>query len=415
MPLLARSVVVVLVCAGTLTSGCAADPVDLAVVLETDLPPVTGFERVLVDVSRPDEGPFAQSEVDSAALEMLADPAAFTDGEVVGEFEELATGSYLVRVSLFARDGRTRALRAVPIDITEDTVLTLSILASCGGGDGASCRDTGTATAECAGGACSALGCVCAEVDIGCTADSDCIADVSCGIGQCIEERCFVTAGPGCAADEFCDPLSGCVPVSLMPPEPADCTAVDPMVGLNLLHECDIDTEIGDIAGGCAATWVTTDLRTGVDALSRADIDTAVGTTLEIIIGVCDATGYVFHLGNSATNDGRSGDAGTTVYDSEMQIDGAEFSIYTNDVAGSSLEGRVTDFVPTDECVTRRIVVRDREVQLPDVSETFAGDGIFRVDEPGESHVFLGLNGVITGRADRLGSGTRCARLRIYE
>jgi hypothetical protein len=406
---------VALALSSALSAGCAAEPVDLSVELVTDLPPTLGFTEVRAELWRPDEPPFAREVLDEEAIMGLPGETPFVSGVVVGEFPNLVPGRYVARVTLYAEDRRIRASRTISLDLTEDTVLTLSILATCGGGDGVGCNDSGAGDAECSGGACAASGCICTATEIGCDADSECTSPVSCGLGRCIDGQCFVVAGAGCAPIEFCDPLSGCVPRMVLPPDPADCGAVSLLPGV-VQYRCDIDAEMG--TSDCAGP-VTANLRAGVDQLSRANIDTAGGTTLEIVLGVCDPSDYVFHLGNSATNDGSGGDAGTTDYDSEMEIRGTVFNLFLNDVVGSGLGERVTGYLPEEGCVTRRIVVRDREVELADVPVTFTGDGIFRIDpDPtmvGEGVVHLGLNGVVTGRSDRTGSGARCASIRIYE
>jgi hypothetical protein len=47
----------------------------------------------------------------------------------------------------------------------------------------------------------------------------------------------------------------------------------------------------------------------------------------------CDPFGWSFHIGDSSTNDGGRGDAGSTQHDAELQVNGSTITVFGSDIA----------------------------------------------------------------------------------
>ena len=99
---------------------------------------------------------------------------------------------------------------------------------------------------------------------------------------------------------------------------------------------CTIDLQSGAFAcdNGTPLSLAKIDVYGPVYRLDMSDWDVAI-----VDVEVHDALGWWFHLGNSQTNNGWSGDSGQTSNDSEAHIlDGSgSLSVYRSDLGGSGL------------------------------------------------------------------------------
>lgn len=131
---------------------------------------------------------------------------------------------------------------------------------------------------------------------------------------------------------------------------------------------------------------------------------------------------WTVNLGDSPTNDGFAGDSGTTPNDAELWIVGEDLSVANGgDVPGTvnnpiaaqdlSLNNGALKFVVKNQFVSwsqpHTFVSTPATKQIFAIPDTAAGTG-----DPG-AFIYLGLNQVINGRADRKGCGARRALITL--
>lgn len=119
---------------------------------------------------------------------------------------------------------------------------------------------------------------------------------------------------------------------------------------------------------------------------------------------------YTFHIGDSPTNDGWSGDAGTTKYDAEVFLHNNGLFAYRNDFGGSSHIASLADAIP-DGVGSFCAVVADQEFVWygtpagASQSTTYLGISdpfLFRPNLDDEK-LYVGINRTV-GKASRTGS-----------
>lgn len=121
-------------------------------------------------------------------------------------------------------------------------------------------------------------------------------------------------------------------------------------------------------------------------------------------------SGWTLHVGDSATNNGFGGDAGTTTNDAELQILEEDLSVYSNGAAPDRIA--LMHLALTDGALN--VVVTDQSVswgQPYSALESFNGERLFAIpDQDGDGRrIYLGVNRVFgaAGDDDRNGCGAR--------
>jgi hypothetical protein len=170
--------------------------------------------------------------------------------------------------------------------------------------------------------------------------------------------------------------------------------------------ECSIDVENSttDCSGAVA-----------VDFTARgAVLDLTGRSGVEFTIGLCDPTGFAFHLADSPSSDGYAGDSGTYANDAELHTDGVLFVVYANDYAEAADRTLLldTDYGSEGGCFERTIWVGDGVVRSFDQCFEVASPFTLRLDPPEDregpvdSLWHLGLNGIYSGQGlYRTGTG----------
>jgi len=125
--------------------------------------------------------------------------------------------------------------------------------------------------------------------------------------------------------------------------------------------------------------------------------------------------GWTVNLGDSPTNDGFGGDAGSTVHNAEIQIKDENLSVYNASGNAALVSNLATAHLAlTDSAL--KLVVKNQFISWGNpytfMTSTAASSLLFAIPDPtvaaaDQSAVYLGLNRVITGRPDRVGYGAR--------
>lgn len=147
-------------------------------------------------------------------------------------------------------------------------------------------------------------------------------------------------------------------------------------------------------------------------SLATVDMSSADGVLLTFEI--CDPTGFVFQVGDSATTHADGGDDGTTSHNADIALEGTTIQLRaatTSSVPTSS----VSDFVAAEGCTTRTVIVGDQIAYLLDQRRGLCGTGLLRINPPTDevgrpdSLWYLSLAGSLDGT--RPGSGVRSVDL----
>ena len=127
-------------------------------------------------------------------------------------------------------------------------------------------------------------------------------------------------------------------------------------------------------------------------------------------------SGWTVNLGDSQSNDGYGGDAGNQSFDAEMQIANGNMAVFGNDdntpPGGELAQGKVPKFVNKSSRVELEVsneqLTWDNKSGLKNsLNSPYLYALNDRFDATGQinSEVYAGFNRVISGRADRIGSG----------
>lgn len=119
---------------------------------------------------------------------------------------------------------------------------------------------------------------------------------------------------------------------------------------------------------------------------------------------------YTFHIGDSPTNNGWAGDAGTTQYDAEMHLYDNSLFVYRNDLGGSSLAGSMGDAIPGAVGSFCTVVADQAMVWYGTPSGASQSTRYLGLSDPflfrphmGDQKLFVGINRTV-GSAARTGS-----------
>jgi hypothetical protein len=148
---------------------------------------------------------------------------------------------------------------------------------------------------------------------------------------------------------------------------------------------------------------------------ARLRVDLTGCTRLEVNAVICDPKGYVLDIGDSPTNDGFGGDAGSSSNDAEVQIWDLALTAYADDYVPPAGDLLLTDdaFVPATGCVDRKLTISDGRLETLVPYHVMTSPYFFRLNHPDkegkpDAVVYVGLNRVVAGGA-RTGSGLRSA------
>ncbi len=209
-------------------AGCASPRASLYVDVRSDLTP--GIElggvriEVLVLVERSDPRTIQTIE---RPVDLGADYAA---GVRAAELDDLDPDTYLVVGTALDRYGAPLVSRRTTVELSGARVITLVLTRDCVGVSCPRATDPAGSTL-CLRGVCVPPDCrpenPSACPGALCQSDADCTAHVSCAHARCEAGFCFERGDDTrCAADEWCDPSAGCVPLPTC--DPALCADTDP-------------------------------------------------------------------------------------------------------------------------------------------------------------------------------------------
>jgi hypothetical protein len=140
-------------------------------------------------------------------------------------------------------------------------------------------------------------------------------------------------------------------------------------------------------------------------------------TTLEVSLYLCNPTSWVFHIGDSPSNDGYGGDGGDFSNDAELQLLGTTLAFYPNDY--TTMTPLLTDssFVSSSGCATRTFTIKDSYLATASPAHTVSSVYGFRLnaaDSEGtpDAIIYVGLNRTV-GSSSRTGTGIQTATITI--
>lgn len=173
---------------------------------------------------------------------------------------------------------------------------------------------------------------------------------------------------------------------------------------------CVLDTEAlasGGVGSDCAR--VIAGARPGLYTLDMSAHD---GVIVELEI--CDPTGTVVQLSDSATARPIGGDTGTSAHDADVMLDAAGLHVRASTNAEVP-ESLVESYVAAEGCTTRRMVLSEQLVWLVDAERGLCGSGMFRNAPPADAEGapdalwYFATNASIDGSAT--GTGLRSVEL----
>jgi hypothetical protein len=163
-------------------------------------------------------------------------------------------------------------------------------------------------------------------------------------------------------------------------------------------------------------------------AVAEVELNGAVSWNAVIVrVEICNGGGYTVNIGDSSTNNGHGGDAGSTRHDAEIHSKGTTLYAYRSDIGGSGELLRVSgpDVLPVPCAAQQWTVAEDHFSFDPEVSvpynETAMNDpALFdfphydEADSEDPSHLeentlFVSLNRVISWHPSRTGKGVQRA------
>lgn len=164
-------------------------------------------------------------------------------------------------------------------------------------------------------------------------------------------------------------------------------------------------------AGSGDPLWIASTASTGfVVGIDMSSID-----ILTIRGSITSGSGWLLNLGDSETNNGYCGDAGSTSNDSELWVTGPAVYLCDSDRGGSDYLWRWTDALSATSSF--QLIVADGAVLFQNrstgVYKAYSSDTVFQVDgdEPdaeggtNDALLWLGVNRVVSGPGSRTGSG----------
>jgi len=127
--------------------------------------------------------------------------------------------------------------------------------------------------------------------------------------------------------------------------------------------------------------------------------------------------GWTLNVGDSATNNGGSGDGGTQENDAEFQIEDQTATMYRSDVGGSSRAAR-HELSPRDGSL--RVCISDGTLSMSNPRIQLKDDTFFALNGEADSgpggvnyDVYVGLNRVVSGPGSRVGAGLARALITV--
>lgn len=164
---------------------------------------------------------------------------------------------------------------------------------------------------------------------------------------------------------------------------------------------------VGDGAADCEAARRTT-REDGAAGPLELDLHDHEGVILTV--EVCDPTGTVLQLGDSATTAAAGGDGGTSSHDADLVVQGTTLTLRPA-TAAETPASEVSGWIAAEGCTTRTLVLSEQLVHLVENDVGLCGPGLFRVDPPTDAEGspdalwYLSSAGSLDGTAP--GSGAR--------
>jgi Ca2+-binding RTX toxin-like protein len=188
------------------------------------------------------------------------------------------------------------------------------------------------------------------------------------------------------------------------------------------LNPYEIDLKTGTITGGqnqfisLVNTPTDSNADSWLEAVAKINFDGNIKKAKFIVEYDETPSGWTVNLGDSASNNGYGGDAGTQSRDAEMQIVNGGMAVYGNDYntppAGSLPQGNVPNFVTNGSRIELEVsnekLAWDNKSGLQNSLTwpyLYALNGQPDDEGPVNSEIYAGFNRVISGPFDRIGSG----------
>jgi hypothetical protein len=195
---------------------------------------------------------------------------------------------------------------------------------------------------------------------------------------------------------------------ALPSPSPVTALAGPPLTG-PCRYQCSLEVASGRTDCGGEVRRLE-----GEGSHSVFVVSMARAHSLELTAEVCDPSGYVLLVADSAGCDGGGGDNGESFYDAEVEVRDATLSVYANDLAARPTSPHaVPRYLPAQGCTRRTMYFADGwfydglQPPFPQSSQ-----GLLRINPPPAAEGvpdalwYVGVNRTVY-RRDREGSGVR--------
>lgn len=103
---------------------------------------------------------------------------------------------------------------------------------------------------------------------------------------------------------------------------------------------------------------VTLTTNSGNARVARIDLNQAFAwQSVNVLVDVCNPTGWTVNVGDSPSNNGGGGDGSSTRHDAEAEMNGSTLSVFYSDIGGTGLHTQLTGAVATSGCSTQQWTV----------------------------------------------------------
>lgn len=103
---------------------------------------------------------------------------------------------------------------------------------------------------------------------------------------------------------------------------------------------------------------VTLTTNSGNARVARIDLNQAFAwQSVNVLVNVCNPTGWTVNVGDSPSNNGGGGDGATTRHDAEAELNGSTLNVFYSDIGGTGLHSQLTGAVATSGCSSQQWTV----------------------------------------------------------
>jgi hypothetical protein len=116
---------------------------------------------------------------------------------------------------------------------------------------------------------------------------------------------------------------------------------------------------------------VTLTTNSGNARVARIDLNQSfTWLSVNVLVDVCNPTGWTVNIGDSPTNNGGGGDSSSTRHDTEAELNGTGVNVYYSDIGGTGRHTGLANAVATSGCSTLQWTVVQDSLSYDDDGNT---------------------------------------------